>query len=52
MDKTLFREATIDSGALAVRSLIIHRIVEPGMYRGWVYRGTAQVGTFSLDVIE
>jgi hypothetical protein len=52
MDTTLFREATIDSGALAVRSSIIHRIVEPGMYRGWLYRGTAQVGTFSLDVLS
>jgi hypothetical protein len=52
MDKSILRETKIDSGALGIRSAIIHRIAEPGEYRGTVYRGTAKVGTFALDVVK
>ncbi|MGB9175568.1 MAG: hypothetical protein WCB46_02385 [Methanoregula sp.] len=52
LDKYMLGQATVDSGSLATMSSIIHRIAEPGEYRGTVYRGTAKVGCFSLQVCD
>lgn len=48
----MFREETIDSGSLTAKSSLVHRIPEPGTYRGSVYRGTDKVGCFTLHVEE
>ena len=50
IDRSMFREAMIDSGALATRSSIIHRLEETGMYKGRIYRGTEKVGKFTVNV--
>jgi hypothetical protein len=52
LDKFMLMQATIDSGSLATMGSIIHRITEPGEYRGTVYRGTVNVGCFSLEVCD
>jgi hypothetical protein len=52
LDKFMLREAMVDSGSLATMSSIIHRIAEPGEYRGTVYRGTGKTGSFSLQVCD
>jgi hypothetical protein len=52
LDKYMLGQTTVDSGSLATMSSIIHRITEPGEYRGIVYRGTAKAGSFSLKVCD
>ena len=49
LNKAMLRQTTIDSGSLAIMNSIIHKLTEQGAYRGLVYRGAAQVGTFSLQ---
>jgi hypothetical protein len=48
----MLMQTTVDSGSLANMSSIIHRITEPGEYRGTVYRGTEKAGCFSLQVCD
>ncbi|MEN6518000.1 MAG: hypothetical protein ABFC38_07375 [Methanospirillum sp.] len=50
LDRSIFREATTDSGALAIMNSIVHRMADQGDYRGTVYRGEARVGTFLVSV--
>jgi hypothetical protein len=41
-----------DSGSLASMSSIIHKLAAKGEYRGIVYRGTLNVGTFIISVCD
>jgi len=50
LDKSMFRDATTDSGSLSVMSSIVHRITEPGEYYGIIYRETEKAGSFQLRV--
>ena len=52
LNKFMLRQATIDSGSLAVMSSIIHVIAEQGEYRGIVFLGEQKVGKFALKVID
>jgi hypothetical protein len=52
LDKSMLREATIDSGSLATMSSIIHRMTEKGEFHGMVYRGGVKVGTFAVSVCD
>lgn len=52
MNKSMLRQAMIDSGSLATMSSIIHKVAEQGVYRGILYRGEANVGKFSLRVSD
>jgi hypothetical protein len=52
LNKSMLRQATIDSGSLATMSSIIHKVAEQGVYRGILYRGEANVGKFSLKVSD
>lgn len=52
LNKSMLRQATIDSGSLATMSSIIHIIAEQGEYRGIVFRGEEKVGKFTLKVID
>jgi hypothetical protein len=52
LNKSMLRQATIDSSSLATMSSIIHIIAEQGEYRGVVYRGEEKVGKFALKAID
>ncbi|HUH79145.1 MAG TPA: hypothetical protein VLY83_04535 [Methanoregula sp.] len=52
LDKSMFREATTDSGSLSAMSSIVHRIATQGEYRGTIYRGAAKAGRFSVSVCD
>jgi hypothetical protein len=48
----LFTQVDLDSGALTLLGSIIHRLTEPGRYRGTVLQGDDDVADFRVDVTD
>ena len=49
-DKNLFTQMGLDSGALTMLGGVTHRFLQPGQYRGVVYRGTENIAGFYINV--
>ncbi len=45
-DQNLFTQIGLDSGSLTMLGGVTHRFLEPGQYRGVVYRGKESLGNF------
>jgi hypothetical protein len=49
-DQNLFTQIGLDSGSLTMLGGVTHRFLEPGQYRGVVYRGKESFGRFYINV--
>lgn len=49
-DKNLFMQIGLDSGALTMLGGVTHRFLQPGQYRGVVYRGKENIAGFYINV--
>ncbi|HEX4022073.1 MAG TPA: hypothetical protein VHX63_13085 [Acidobacteriaceae bacterium] len=49
-DQNLFTQIGLDSGSLTMLGGVTHRFLEPGQYRGVVYRGKDSIGGFYVNV--
>lgn len=48
-DQNLFVQTTLDSGALTMLGGVTHSLLEPGQYRGVVFRESEDIATFYID---
>jgi hypothetical protein len=49
-DQNLFTQIGLDSGSLTMLGGVTHRFLEPGKYRGVVYRGSESFANFYINV--
>ncbi|MFZ0662890.1 MAG: hypothetical protein WAM66_09380 [Acidobacteriaceae bacterium] len=49
-DRNLFTQIGLDSGSLTMLAGVTHRFLEPGQYRGVVYKGKDSIGDFYINV--
>ncbi len=49
-DRNLFTQIGLDSGSLTMLAGMTHRFLEPGQYRGVVYKGKETIGNFYINV--
>lgn len=49
-DQNLFTQIGLDSGSLTMLGGVTHRFLEPGQYRGVVYRNNEHIGDFYINV--
>ena len=52
LNRYLFTQIGLDSGALTSLGVVMHTFPQPGLYRGVVLRGEDSVGSFLLEVAE
>jgi hypothetical protein len=48
-DRNLFTQTTLDSGALTMLGGVTHCLLEPGQYRGIVFRESEDIAAFYID---
>jgi hypothetical protein len=52
VNRAIFEQTTLDSGALTVLATALHRFDKPGDYPVWVYRGERRLGRVMVQVRE